>query len=274
MKKIGKNFEEIDRFAAQEQHQATIKLLSWSPIYSKLMATIPSGKAGEHLMKLIRSDGPVSGAEFKGDEDVTPGAISQRFVTLNNYLKSFSENLKILRIKHVIIEVPRRPITEARFGYYLACFDMRNTRYLSGKEILGVLATTDFVYFRIPEEVLGVNDTTAAQWFRPDGPFYSDFQKDKYYLRKEVEDLKKALESGSNSTCLLVGDGATGKTTIIKTLIYNLYEKNKLTGIYYFDISPRRYFDELQLFKEIQSVDGTFIIENIHLRQQTIQLIY
>ena len=121
------------------------------------------------------------------------------------------------------------------------------------------------------EEVLETKNPPPARWFREGGPVYSDFKQEKFYRRPEVETIKQQILS--NHFFLLEGEAATAKTTIMRTVMYDLYEAGE-RKIYYFDIARRRNFDEDHLIRSIRSVPGLFIIENVHLELRKVQWIY
>jgi hypothetical protein len=142
-------------------------------------------------------------------------------------------------------------------------FIYRDSRNIFPEEKLDYLFTA--------EEILDTKHPTSAEWFREKNLLYSDFEKGKFFIRPEVGIINQKISDKKN--ILLVGNGATAKTTIVRTVIYKLYE-NRHENIFYFDIASDRYFDRKKVIQEIRSVKGLFVIENIHLGQQNIQLIY
>lgn len=126
--------------------------------------------------------------------------------------------------------------------------------------------------FQTVEEVLEVKNPSPPEWFRPLGPVFSDFENQRVYRRSIVDKLKKNVHE--NLVYLLEGDAATGKSIIVRYLMYELFEKDDESRVYYLDIAQKRYFDADQLIKDIQITKGIFIIENIHLDPYKIQWIY
>jgi hypothetical protein len=121
------------------------------------------------------------------------------------------------------------------------------------------------------EEVLETKNPPPARWFREGGQVYSDFKQEKFYRRPEAEAVEKKILS--NRFFLLEGEAATAKTTIVRTIMYDLHEARE-RKIYYFDVARRRSFDEDLLIRSIRSVPGLFITENVHLEPRKVQWIY
>jgi len=136
----------------------------------------------------------------------------------------------------------------------------------------GLCPLGERVYLQSVEEVLKIGDPKeSAQWFRPAGPIAADFADKKVHRRSAVDTLKR--ESANNPVYLLVGKAATGKTVIVRTLIYELHEEGQKDA-YYFDIAPQTDFNEGQLIREIRAVNGAIVIENIHLAPRKVQQVY
>lgn len=122
-------------------------------------------------------------------------------------------------------------------------------------------------------DVLDIGREPDPQWFRPCGLLFCDFEHAKFCRRAEVDALKREVLDSSGKFVLLYGATATAKTSIVRTLMYELYREGN-SQVYYFDIAPQRHFNETQLARDIRSVNGVIIIENIHLEFQKVQGIY
>lgn len=146
-----------------------------------------------------------------------------------------------------------------------------NIMSLSVSTVHGTSPVCDLTYLLTVEQVLETRKPPDAEWFRKTGPAGSDFEKGRVHRRKVVDILKKKLLH--NPAYLLVGVVATGKTVIVRNIIYEFYKEGRL-DVYYFDIAHWRNFDEGHLIREIQSIKGEVIIENVHLESQKVQHIY
>jgi len=109
------------------------------------------------------------------------------------------------------------------------------------------------------------------EWFRREGPIAVDFARMVYPRQMLLEELKKMVLN--NSFSLLEGQPATGKTVLVRQLGYELWQREKLS-VYWFDGAVRRDFNVDHLIKEINSILGICIIENIHINTPQYQAIY
>jgi len=127
-------------------------------------------------------------------------------------------------------------------------------------------------YLRSIEKVLEIGISQDPEWFRKRGPVAVDFDKERIYRRKKtLKQLNNLIMD--NSVSLLEGISGTGKTVLALNLAYDLY-KNGESSVYFFDYAKERDFDLSQLVHAIESVKGTFIIENIHLEPRKAQQVY
>ncbi|NQT59765.1 MAG: hypothetical protein HQ557_12350, partial [Bacteroidetes bacterium] len=132
------------------------------------------------------------------------------------------------------------------------------------------LPEKNLIYLQDVEKLLKVKDSPTAKWFRPDGPLFSDFEDKRIYRRSILDALKNAVLK--KPVYLLKGDVATGKSVIVRYLMYELLsDDHKIT--YYFDVSGARDFKRDRLLREILSISGIIIIENVHLEVQKISRI-
>jgi len=268
---------------AKRQHQPLAKCFLQEPFYSRLLQIIPQGTMSLLLTSLLNSDGPVRGEVVAKRAGRKEGAIWSAARKLNKYLEEFSHSLGTLKSAGVEIQIPLGPRGGHNFGYYLACFDSATQKYLDGPQTVSLLQaivnTTPksekigiFDHLLTVEEVLETNRPPDPQWFRPAGLFFCDFEHRKFYRRAEVDTLKQKILA-KPLFFLLHGDAATAKTAIVRTLMYELYKAGN-SKVYYFDISTQRHFNEVQLARDIRSVSGLVIIENIHLESQKVQWLY
>lgn len=156
----------------------------------------------------------------------------------------------------------RKPDGKDYFVGMAEQFEVRSPNSLFPEENFDLLFTV--------EKVLRIERPPPARWFRDRGPMFSDFEQKKFYRREEVDVLKEKVFT--NRFYLLEGKPATAKTVIVRTLMYELYKKG-IRKVYYFDIAPKRHFNEVELIRDIRSTNGIFIIENIHLESRKIQWI-
>jgi len=156
----------------------------------------------------------------------------------------------------------RKPDGKDYFVGMAEQFEVRSPNSLFPEENFDLLFTV--------EKVLRIERPPPARWFRDRGPMFSDFEQKKFYRREEVEVLKEKVFT--NRFYLLEGKPATAKTVIVRTLMYELYKKG-IRKVYYFDIAPKRHFNEVELIRDIRSTNGIFIIENIHLESRKVQWI-
>lgn len=100
-------------------------------------------------------------------------------------------------------------------------------------------------------------------WFRPSGPLAIDFQHHRVHINKEkVTALKDHVLNHQIS--MIEAPPATGKTVLVRCLALECYN-NKNMEILYFDFASMRDLSPIKLAEEIESTEGLFIIENIHL---------
>jgi len=129
----------------------------------------------------------------------------------------------------------------------------------------------DFEYLEPISDVLKIGITTPQRCLLKAGPIAADFDSKIYTRKKLLEDLKRLVSK--NTVSMLVGKAATGKTVLVRQLGYKLYTKDNW-AVYYFDCDGERDFDWRKLTKEINSVRGIFLLENIHLAVQKFQRIH
>lgn len=100
-------------------------------------------------------------------------------------------------------------------------------------------------------------------WFRPSGPLAIDFQNRRVHVNKEkVAALKEHVLN--HQVSMLESPAATGKTVLVRSLAFETYKNEKL-DFFYFDCDSKRFFSPAELADEIESTEGIFIIENMHL---------
>jgi hypothetical protein len=132
--------------------------------------------------------------------------------------------------------------------------------------------TGPLYYLQTAQKVLRIGVAKeSAQWFRTSGPIAADFADKRVYRRTILDELKKRVRE--NPVFMLKGIAATGKTVIARSLLYELYNEGRRDA-YYFDIGPRRYFDEARLGSELETIQGICVIENVHLEPRKAQLIH
>jgi len=133
-----------------------------------------------------------------------------------------------------------------------------------------------YEYFRPIENILGIEIPKTGifkdpVWFRGSGPLAIDFQKGRIYRNKEkVTALKNHVLKHKIS--MLESPVATGKTVLVRSLAFEACD-NKDLRIFYFDCDSTRGFLPTDLVNELESKEGIFIIENIHLEPRKLQSI-
>jgi hypothetical protein len=122
------------------------------------------------------------------------------------------------------------------------------------------------------QNILKIGSEEEATWFRKSGPIAADFEDGRIYRRKDLfVRLKKLVLS--NSTSMLEGIAATGKTVLMRDVAYELFRKDNL-AVYYFDCDLKRDFDIYKLVEDINNTKGIVILENIHLETRKFQCVY
>jgi len=133
------------------------------------------------------------------------------------------------------------------------------------RDLHNPLPDKNLVYLQGVEKLLKVENHPAAEWFRPDGPLFSDFEDKRVYRRSVLDDLEKTVFE--RPAYLLKGDVATGKSVIVRHLMYEFF-KEGYTRTYCFDISGYRAFNRETLLREILNVTGIIIVENVHIEPE------
>ena len=128
------------------------------------------------------------------------------------------------------------------------------------------LPEKNLIYLQDAEKLLKINNSSGAEWFRPDGPLFSDFVDKRVHRRSILDSLKKTVFE--KPAYLLKGEVATGKSVIVRQLMYELLDNHIIA--YCFDVSGDRGFKRDTLLREILSVTGLIIIENVHLEPQKV----
>jgi hypothetical protein len=111
------------------------------------------------------------------------------------------------------------------------------------------------------EQALKVDASLRKDWFAKVGPDYQDFRAGRVYPRTDSLEKLKALVHKPGLS-MLVGENATGKTVLVRHLLYDRYDKGLRNTFWFSDLD----FDVSSLAAEINSISGLIIIENVHLQ--------
>ena len=132
-----------------------------------------------------------------------------------------------------------------------------------------VMPDEELDYLRHARHVLKVGEVEQEKWFRRQGPWAIDFGKDVVYRRKDrLEQLRKLLFD--HPVSILEGKSATGKTVLVRNLLYDLLREDHLR-LYHFAYKP---FDVEKLAREVNSIRGVVVLEDIHRDMLTFQRLY
>jgi hypothetical protein len=273
----------VMRTLAQKQHTAVVGFLSQEPFASQILSMVREGSNKVLLTKLLASKGPLKGKDIAANTRWTESAFWPAARGLNGYLKEFSEGIDCLKANGIIIQIPIGSQGGYKVGYYLVCFSTKTREYLDASSTASLLRTaaqnrrrTDLRCplsgeLRAAQDLLEVDRPRSAEWFRKKGPIAADFADKRVHRRKVIDKLR--AEVFANPVFMLRGAAATGKTVIVRSLLYELCSE-AARNLYYFDIGRRRDFDDTQLINELQTTTGISIIENVHLEPRKAQLIY
>jgi len=274
---------------AKNSHFAVCEFLKIPEILSLLKEQLGDSKELTLLKLMVKSKSPfeVKNKEIRLGEDhfVSKSTVSGAAKRLDDVLRKFSNQFQVLSKEEIVITIPRKK-GGAQVGYYFACFDTNLTRYINPEETKKLLEKTSqrlkqkkepfiqpqFRYLRHIEQVLRIGMAEEPKWLRKTGPIAADFDDGRVYRReKTLNDLQKLLMS--NSVSMLEGLGATGKTVLVLNLAYDLFKEGK-KQVFYFDCDKDRDFGKHELISEIKSVEGIFILENLHLAPEKFQAVY
>lgn len=244
------------------------------------MDIVTPGTTNILLNILLAHKHPVLGVDIAERIALTQGAVWRAARRLNKCLDEFSRTIDSLSAKGVVIAIPLGPRGGRKFGYYLACFNKKTRQYLDEASTCGLLpselaqlgqSSGAFSHLLITEQVLETEHPSPAEWFRTSGPTASDFEDRRVHRCKVVGALRGLVFA--NLVSVLKGAAASGKTVIVRTLMYELH-KEGLADVHFFDIAPNRHFNEMELLREIRMVKGIVVIENIHLELRKAQRLY
>lgn len=134
------------------------------------------------------------------------------------------------------------------------------------------ISVEGFKYTRKIEDVMELDTNHKSMWFRKSGPIAIDFKENKVYSRRKLlHELKELISN--KSFAILEGAAASGKTVLAYQLGYELC-KNDKKSVYYFNCALERDFELNELVKDIDSGQGIFILDNIHLETTKFQRVY
>ena len=281
-------------FLARRLHRTIVTVLRTEPICSKLIHSVPSGLPCLLLTKLLDSNRPVLASEVVAHDPRSESAVWPAAKKLNDYLADFCGEISTSKHPPLVIKIPLGAPGGRKFGYHFVCSE------IGGQELIDAQQTEQFLHSLICEmtrgtnvkvmrdsralleqepdllidasHVLKVESTDSAIWFRPTGAISRDLDAEhrKVYRRKEIDPLREKIMA--EPFHILEGEAASGKTTIVRTLMYELLEQ-EVGDVLYFNISDHRGFDQAQLMRELRATESVCIIEDIHLEPHKIQWI-
>lgn len=239
---------EAANILAQKQHAAVVGFLSQEPFTSQVLGMVPEGSKKVLLTKLLASKGPLKGGDIATNTPWTAGAFWPAARGLNGYLGEFSQGVDCLKANGIIIKIPIGSRGGYRVGYYLACFNTNTREYLDAPSTVSILRTAAQNQRRsdlqcptvgqlwTAQDLLEIDRPRPAEWFRKKGPIAADFVDKRVHRRTVIDNLRKQILA--NPVFMLQGEAATGKTVIVRSLLYELYNEG-WRNLYYFDIGPR-----------------------------------
>ena len=255
-----------EKSVAADQHNAALDLLTNIRQWDQLLSLFPPSSTDLIILRKLRNAcAPVSGSALEEESGVNKSAISHATTRLNKQLLYFSKNVRLLKDNHLRIEIPRKDKNSSRIGYYLSILDTQANTYLPSSRVAKLVSLQGLVLLQSSDNVLRINCPPDPDWFR--SPVASDIADNRVYRFKVIDDLKQKLSE--KSALLIEGEPATGKTVIVRYLMYELWKEGH-SDVYYLDIAQARHFREEDLTKEVMNVTGLIIIENTHLRPHAI----
>jgi len=132
-----------------------------------------------------------------------------------------------------------------------------------------VMPDEELDYLQHGRRVLKVGQVKMAKWFRKQGPYAIDFDKNVVHPRENRLDELKELLLG-HPFSVLEGKAATGKTVLVRNLLYDLLKENH-PRVYYFAYRP---FDVDRLARAINSIRGVVVLEDMHEGVLTFQRLF
>jgi len=264
-----------DRANILEQHQAVIKFLNHRSVYQELINTFPPTSTELALLHLLlRTDRPVLAKEAADSVNRTEGAISQAANRLSDMLIHFFECHKTFLPKNISVCLPRGTRGGAHFGYYLSFLDIERKALLHGADLerlLGKISVGQKLkYFRTVKDVLRLESSEDAKWFRKSGPIAADLNAGYVYMRNnKLDQLKKLVHN--NKVSILEGKGGHGKSVLVRSHAYKVLKKASNSSIYHYSFkNDPAIIDFHDFLAVLIDINGLVIIEDIHLASDKI----
>jgi hypothetical protein len=118
-----------------------------------------------------------------------------------------------------------------------------------------------FQHLKPIKKLLRIGEHGNPKWFRKREPIEADFINERVYRRTQRLNKLKTLVMG-NYVSMLEGPSGAGKTVLALNLAYDLNQEGE-DRIYYYRYDHKWAFDVAGLEREINSVKGIIILEDI-----------
>ena len=127
-------------------------------------------------------------------------------------------------------------------------------------------------YFTRAKDLLQIKQKNVKpEWFRPGGIVAADIKEEKVSYDKAFLAEIRQFVTG-NFFSQLIGDPATGKSTIIRLLAYDLINTGT-EDVYYFSFAKTGQYDVYQLIEVLEKWSGIFLLDDIHLATPEVGMI-